>query len=89
MRLSSGLLDGAFECSLLRMDAAARFNPHEHAGHVEFRVLDGALIDCDGQLYNKGDYARFEPGSKQASHSPAGLPPRSITRPSVGGGIAG
>jgi len=35
-------------------------------------VLDGELVDCDGQSFHNGDYVRFEPGSKHSSHSPKG-----------------
>jgi anti-sigma factor ChrR (cupin superfamily) len=70
--LSGELHNGVFESFLLRMDAGARSNPHEHTGHEEFLVLDGELIDCDGQRFCAGDYVRFQPGSKHSSHSPDG-----------------
>ena len=54
------------------MDAGARSNPHEHTGHEEFLVLDGELIDCDGQSFKSGDYVHFQPGSKHSSSSPEG-----------------
>jgi len=59
--------NGAYECFLLRMNAGARSKPHEHTGHEEFLVVDGELIDCDGQVFNSGDYVRFQPGSKHSS----------------------
>ena len=43
--LSGELLNGVFECFLLRMDAGAQSNPHEHTGDEEFLMLDGELID--------------------------------------------
>jgi len=64
--------NGSYECFLLRMNAGASSKPHEHTGHEEFLVLDGELIDCDGQVFNSGDYVRFQPGSKHSSHSPNG-----------------
>jgi anti-sigma factor ChrR (cupin superfamily) len=70
--LSGELHNGAFECFLLRMDAGARSRPHEHTGGEEFYVLDGELIDCDGQSFHSGDYVRFDPGSKHSSQSPEG-----------------
>ncbi len=70
--LSGELLNGEFECFLLRMDAGARSNPHEHTGHEEFLMLDGELIDCDGQKFRSGDYVHFQPGSKHSSHTPDG-----------------
>jgi len=70
--LSGELANGVFECFLLRMQAGARSNPHEHTGHEEFLMLEGELIDCDGHTFRAGDYVRFEPGSKHSSHSPEG-----------------
>jgi anti-sigma factor ChrR (cupin superfamily) len=70
--LSGELMNGSFECFLLRMDPGARSNPHEHMGHEEFLVLEGELIDCDGQSFKNGDYVHFNPGSKHSSTSPEG-----------------
>ena len=70
--LSGELNNGTFECFMLRMDAGARSKPHEHTGGEEFMVLDGELIDCDGQRFHSGDYVRFEPGSRHSSHTPNG-----------------
>ena len=70
--LSGELLNGEYECFLLRMDAGARSNPHEHTGHEEFLMLDGELIDCDGQRFRAGDFVHFQPGSKHSSHTPDG-----------------
>lgn len=70
--LSGELFNGEFECFLLRMDAGAESKPHEHTGHEEFLVLDGTLIDCDGQRFERGDYVHFRPGSKHSSHTPEG-----------------
>ena len=65
--LSGETGNGVYECFLLRMDAGARSKPHEHTGHEEFLVVDGELIDCDGRVFNSGDYVRFQPGSKHSS----------------------
>jgi anti-sigma factor ChrR (cupin superfamily) len=70
--LSGELLNGEFESFLLRMDAGASSNPHEHTGHEEFLVLDGELIDCDGEVFKSGDYVHFQPGSKHSSTTPDG-----------------
>jgi anti-sigma factor ChrR (cupin superfamily) len=70
--LSGELQNGEFESFLLRMDAGARSNPHQHMGHEEFLVLDGELVDCDGVTFRPGDYLHFQPGSKHSSHSPNG-----------------
>ncbi len=67
--LSGALLNGEFECFMLRMEAGAVSTPHEHMGYEEFLVLDGVLIDCDGAEYRSGDFVRFLPGSKHSSHT--------------------
>ncbi len=72
MPLSGELLNGEFECFLLKMDAGAESKPHEHVGHEEFFVLDGVLIDPDGVEFTSGDYVHFQPGSKHSSHTPDG-----------------
>ena len=70
--LSGELLNGEFECFLLRMDAGAQSKPHQHMGFEEFLVMEGELIDCDGKVYRTGDFVRLLPGSKHSSHSPHG-----------------
>ncbi|RLA08229.1 MAG: cupin [Gammaproteobacteria bacterium] len=70
--MSGELLNGAFECFLLRMEAGAQSNPHEHTGFEEFLVLDGELLDCDGSCYRSGDFVRLLPGSKHSSRTPNG-----------------
>ena len=70
--LSGELMNGSYECFLLRMQPGSRSNPHEHTGFEEFLVVDGEIVDCDGQVFNSGDYVRFQPGSKHSSHSPGG-----------------
>lgn len=70
--LSGELLNGEFECFMLRMDAGAESKPHEHQGFEEFLVMEGALIDCDGKAYRTGDFVRLLPGSKHSSHTPEG-----------------
>ena len=70
--LSGELLNGEFECFLLRMEAGAHSKPHEHTGHEEFLMIEGELIDCDGTVYRKGDFVSFLPGSRHSSHTPNG-----------------
>jgi len=45
---------------------------HIHKGSEEFFVVDGELIDEDGKLFKKGDFVRFEPGTKHSSFSKKG-----------------
>ena len=70
--LSGELLNGSYECFLLRMAPGSRSRPHEHTGHEEFMMLEGELIDCDGQRFKRGDYVHFQPGSKHSSTTPQG-----------------
>jgi len=70
--LSGELLNGDFECFLLRMEPGAQSNPHEHTGFEEFLVLDGELIDCDGCHYQDGDFVRLFAGSRHSSHTTKG-----------------
>jgi anti-sigma factor ChrR (cupin superfamily) len=72
LALSGELLNGEFECFMLRMDAGAQSKPHEHMGFEEFLVMEGELIDCDGKAYHRGDFVRLLPGSKHSSHTPEG-----------------
>ncbi len=70
--LSGEMLNGEFECFMLRVDAGAQSRAHEHTGFEEFLMLDGELVDCDGSSYRAGDFVRFLPGSKHSSHTPDG-----------------
>jgi anti-sigma factor ChrR (cupin superfamily) len=70
--LSGDLLNGEFECFMLRMEAGAVSKPHEHMGFEEFLVIDGELVDCDGTTYRSGDFVRLLPGSKHSSRTPDG-----------------
>ena len=67
--LSGELMNGQFECFLLRMEPGARSTPHEHTGFEEFLVIEGELVDCDGSSYRSGDFVRFLPGSRHSSLS--------------------
>jgi len=69
-----GSQNGEFEGFLLRMEAGAQSNPHEHMGFEEFLVIDGELIDCDGTTYRSGDFVRLMPGSRRKSHCPMAVP---------------
>jgi anti-sigma factor ChrR (cupin superfamily) len=70
--LSGKLLNGEYECFMLRMDPGATSRPHEHTGHEEFLVLEGSLRDCDGTEYQPGEFVKFLPGSVHSSQTPAG-----------------
>ena len=57
---------------MLRMDAGSSSNPQQPTGHEEFLVINGELVDCNGQLFRSGDYVCFQPGSRQSSTTPDG-----------------
>ncbi|MCB0219106.1 MAG: cupin domain-containing protein, partial [Chrysiogenetes bacterium] len=46
--------------------------PHEHFGMEEFYVIEGELIDHDGQKYTAGDFVSLGPGVRHYSYSPNG-----------------
>jgi len=70
--LSGKLLNGEYECFMLRMDSGAVSRPHEHMGNEEFLILEGSLIDNDGTEYQTGDFVHLLPGSKHSSHTKGG-----------------
>ena len=45
---------------------------HKHKGYEEFYVIDGEFIDDDGKVFKKGDYIKFEKGTKHSSYSKMG-----------------
>ena len=61
-----------YEAFALRIHPGSRSTPHEHTRGEEFLVLEGELVDCDGQVFRAGDFVRYEPGSMHWSHSPGG-----------------
>ena len=57
---------------LLVMAPGASSTPHRHNAAEEFFVLEGELIDFDGQVYSAGDHVRLERGTVHTSLSPSG-----------------
>ncbi|WP_186766520.1 cupin domain-containing protein [Puniceibacterium confluentis] len=57
---------------LMMFAAGACSNPHRHLGMEEFYVLEGELVDCDGQVYAAGDFVSLRAGSQHFSTSPGG-----------------
>ena len=57
---------------ILKMDPGSRSLAHEHKNYEEFLMLDGELIDPDNQVFKKGDFITFEPGSSHSSHTKYG-----------------
>ena len=60
------------EVFIIRFGAESSSSLHRHNGYEEFYVLDGELIDADGEVFKKGDYIKFEKGTKHSSHSKTG-----------------
>ena len=60
------------EVFIIRFEADSSSNLHRHNGYEEFYVLNGELIDSDGKVFKKGDYIKFEKGSKHSSYSETG-----------------
>jgi quercetin dioxygenase-like cupin family protein len=57
---------------LVRFAPGASSLPHEHVFGEAFIVLEGVLIDSDGQEMRAGDFVRYTPGSRHFSTSPEG-----------------
>ena len=57
---------------ILKMDSGAKTLAHEHVNYEEFYILDGELKDADGQIFKKGDFVTFEPGSTHSSSTEKG-----------------
>ena len=60
------------EVFIIRFEADSSSNLHRHNGYEEFYVLNGELIDSDGEVFKKGDYIKFEKGSEHLSYSKTG-----------------
>jgi anti-sigma factor ChrR (cupin superfamily) len=57
---------------VLKMEPGAKSLFHEHTGFEEFLVLEGELIDPDGQIFKPGELITFQPGSKHSSYTKNG-----------------
>jgi anti-sigma factor ChrR (cupin superfamily) len=57
---------------LVRFAPGASSLPHEHVFGEAFVVLEGVLVDSDGQEMRAGDFVRYAPGSRHFSTSPEG-----------------
>ena len=60
------------EIFLIHFKPKSHSSLHIHNGIEEFFVLEGELIDGDGQLFEKGDFIRFEAGTKHSSYTKKG-----------------
>ena len=66
---SRSIANGEYESFLLKMEPGSTSKPHEHLGIEEFLMIEGTLIDNDEVEFNKGDFVRFQPGSKHSSYT--------------------
>ena len=57
------------EVFIVQFEPESSSSLHKHKGHEEFFVIYGELIDDDGKVFKKGDYIRFEKGTKHSSYS--------------------
>ena len=57
---------------VIRMEPGAATIPHTHECMEEFLILEGELIESDGTVLKKGDFASYRPGSRHSSHTETG-----------------
>ena len=57
---------------LVRLDPGSKSLPHEHTGGEDSFILEGELVDGDGQRFGPGDIVSYRAGSRHASQSPRG-----------------
>ena len=60
------------EVFIMQFEQESSSSLHKHKGYEEFYVIDGELIDNDGKVFKKGDYIKFEKGTKHSSYSKSG-----------------
>ena len=60
------------EVFIVQFEPESSSSLHKHIGYEEFYVIDGELIDDDGKVFKKGDYIKFEKGTKHSSYSKNG-----------------
>jgi len=71
-KISYNRKEGGNGTYILKMDPGSKSQAHEHTNYEEFLMLDGELIDSDNQVFEKGDFVTFEPGSSHSSHTKIG-----------------
>ena len=60
------------EVFIVQFEPESSSSLHKHKGYEESYVIDGELIDDDGKVFKKGDYIKFEKGTKHSSYSKTG-----------------
>ena len=61
-----------FGTYISKLDPGTQTVPHIHKGNEEFLILDGELIDSDGEIFKKGDFISYEPNSSHSSYTEKG-----------------
>ena len=57
---------------VMRMEPGAATIPHVHECMEEFLMLEGELIESDGTVLKKGDFATYRPGTRHNSRAETG-----------------
>ena len=57
---------------VMRMEPGAATIPHVHECMEEFLILEGELIESDGTVLKKGDFASYRPGTRHNSRTETG-----------------
>ena len=60
------------EVFIVQFEPESSSSLYKHKGYEEFFLIDGELIDDDGKVFKKGDYIKFEKGTKHSSYSKTG-----------------
>ena len=55
-----------------KLKPGTRTLEHIHSGYEEFLILEGELIDSDGQIFKKGDLVTYGPNSRHSSYTKKG-----------------
>ena len=57
---------------VIRVEPGAATIPHVHECMEEFLILEGELIESDGTVLKKGDFASYRPGTRHNSRTETG-----------------
>ena len=57
---------------VIRMEPGAATIPHVHECMEEFLILEGELIESDGTVLKRGDFASYRPGTRHNSRTETG-----------------
>ena len=61
-----------FGTYISKLEPGTKTLEHIHSGFEEFLILQGELIDSDGQIFKKGDLITYGPNSKHSSYTKKG-----------------